>query len=71
MVGVYAVTKMFRVVPAPTIEAHIEKYKGDCSSGSSPTTRRSGVGLIHGLRYRSHDFSGGGRTQFRAMSGAS
>ena len=41
VVGVYAVTKMFRVVPALTIEVHVEKCKGDCSSGSSPTTRCS------------------------------
>ena len=36
MVGVYAVSKMFRVVPVPTIEAHVEKYKEIAVAGHPP-----------------------------------
>ena len=47
MVGVYAVTKIFRVVPAFTIEAHVEKCKMEIANGGSETRMRNSGSPSH------------------------
>ena len=55
--GVYAVTTIFYVVPASTIEAHVEKHKRDCKWRIRSKNKLRGASPVNGSKNRYFFFS--------------